>query len=46
MTGLTRKAIERKIERGVWIEGAHFRRRDGSIFIDMEAYARWVETGR
>lgn len=46
MTGLSVKAIERKIERGVWIEGKHFRRRDGGNYIDMEAYKRWVEEGK
>jgi hypothetical protein len=42
-TGLTKKAIQRKIERGEWIEGKHFRRRDGRVFIDMVAYEAWVE---
>jgi hypothetical protein len=46
MTGLSRKAIERKIERKIWVEGKHFRRRDGGIYIDMDAYNRWVEDGK
>jgi hypothetical protein len=43
MTGLTEKAIRRKIERGIWLEGVHWRRADGGIFIDMQRYNTWVE---
>lgn len=42
MTGLTQKAIERKIERGEWIEGKHYRRKDGRNYIDMQGYEAWV----
>jgi hypothetical protein len=45
MTGLTEKAIRRKIEDGVWAEGKHFRRRDNRVFIDMREYELWVEKG-
>lgn len=41
-TGLTEKAIRNKIERGDWAEDVHYRRRDGRVFIDMEAYEKWV----
>ena len=40
---MTQKAIRRKIERNVWAEGIHFRRRDGGIFIDLPAVEKWVE---
>ena len=44
LTGYTVKAIERKIERGDWIEGKVWRRApDGRILIDMLGYQRWVE---
>jgi len=44
VTGLTRKAIERKIEDGKWLEGEQYRRSpDGTIFISLEGYAKWVE---
>jgi len=44
MTGYTVKAIERKIERGDWIEGkVWLRAPDGRILIDMIGYQRWVE---
>lgn len=42
-TGLTPKAIERKIERGDWAEGRHYRRApDGRIYVDIEGYEKWV----
>lgn len=46
-TGYSEKAIRRKIESGVWIEGREYRKApDGSILISMEGYAQWVEQGR
>lgn len=43
-TGYTVKAIERKIETGVWVEGFQFRKSpDGRIQVDVENYERWVE---
>lgn len=45
LTGLTEGAIRMKIARGVWLENRQYRRRDGRVMIDMEAYERWVETG-
>ena len=35
--------IRRKIERGVWLEGKHWRRADGGIYIDTRAVEKWVE---
>jgi hypothetical protein len=44
MTGYTQKAVRRKIEEGVWLEGRQYKRApDGHILVDMEGYARWVE---
>lgn len=44
-TGLTEKAIRRKIEEGKWIEGREFRRSpDGGIFISLEGYKKWIES--
>ena len=43
-TGYTKRAVETKILRGVWLEGKHYRRApDGSILMDMEGYEKWVE---
>lgn len=44
-TGITVKAVERKIERGVWAEGKHFVLRDGRRLIDMQAFYKWAEKG-
>jgi hypothetical protein len=44
VTGLTEKAIRRKIEDGKWIEGREYRRSpDGGIFISIKGYQQWVE---
>jgi hypothetical protein len=44
LSGYTVKAIERKIEAGVWLEGRQFRKApDGRIMIDVEGVERWVE---
>ena len=44
MTGLSDKAIRRKIGDGKWIEGREYRRSpDGSIFISIAGFVNWVE---
>lgn len=44
LTGYTVKAIERKIERGDWVEGREWiRAPDGRIHVDMVGYHKWVE---
>ena len=45
LTGLTAKAIRRKIEDGVWIEGREYRRQvdDRRIYVDLRGYERWVQ---
>jgi hypothetical protein len=43
LTGITEKAVERMIEDGVWLEGEHYRRKNGRIYIDREAYQEWVQ---
>lgn len=44
ITGLTEKAIRRKIEEGKWIQGREFRRTpDGAIMISIKGYQAWVE---
>lgn len=44
ITGLSEKAIRRKIEAGKWLDGHHYRRApDGGIFISIEGYKKWVE---
>ena len=44
ITGLSEKAIRRKIEDGKWIAGREFRKSpDGGIFIYLPGVAKWVE---
>lgn len=43
-SGYSEKAVRRKIEEGVWIEGRQWRRApDGRILVDVEGVERWVE---
>ncbi len=45
-TGLTEKAIRRKIEEGVWLEHREWRRApDGRLYISVRGYQAWVERG-
>lgn len=45
ITGYTVKAMQRKIERGDWLEGKVWRRApDGHIMIDVQGYQRWIES--
>ncbi len=44
LTGYTPKAIRRKIEEGIWLEGREFKRApDGHILVDLTGYENWVE---
>jgi hypothetical protein len=44
ITGLSEKAIRRKIEDGKWVVGREFvRSPDGGIFISLKGYQRWLE---
>jgi hypothetical protein len=47
LTGYTVKAMEQKIDSGVWLEGVVWMRApDGKRHIIMEGYHKWVETGQ
>lgn len=44
LTGYTEKAVYRKIEEGVWVQGREFQRApDGNICVNLEGYESWVE---
>jgi hypothetical protein len=44
LTGYTRKAVERKIQEGIFLEGKHyFRAPDGKITMSMREYYKWVK---
>lgn len=46
LTGYTQLAIEKKIEKGVWVEGREWKKApDGRRLISLEGYKRWVERG-
>jgi hypothetical protein len=47
LTGYSRKAVEKKIENGTWLEGREFHRApDGRIVMDIDGYNRWVRHER
>lgn len=47
VTGYTRKAMERKIEDGVWLEGCEYvLAPDGRRLVDLDGYARWARGER
>lgn len=46
LTGYTVKAMERKIERGQWVEGREWvRAPDGRRLVSVKGYQAWVERG-
>lgn len=47
VTGLTEKAINMKIQEGVWREGHEWHRgEDGRRYIDLDGYNAWVVKGK
>ena len=43
-TGYSEKAVRRKIEEGIWVEGTHYvKSPDGRIHMEMGAYYQWLE---
>ena len=47
MTGLSEKAIRRKIEEGKWLVGREvFKSPDGGVFVSIQGYENWVGRGR
>lgn len=45
LTGLSVKAMEHLRAKGIWAQGIHYRIRNGRVYIDLEAFERWVEKG-
>lgn len=44
ISGLSRKAVERKIEDGKWVEGREYRRSpDGGVFVSIQGFSQWLE---
>jgi len=47
ITGLSEKAIRRKIEDGKWLEDREYcKSPDGGIYISIKGYQQWVEKGQ
>lgn len=43
-TGYTEKAVQRKIESGVWRQGREYRiAPDGHVLVDVRGYEQWVD---
>ncbi len=43
LTGLTKGAIDRRRERGIWLEGVHWKKAgDGRVWYNMKAIEQWV----
>lgn len=46
LSGYSRRAVELKISRGVWLEGREWvKAPDGHRMISLRGYAQWVEQG-
>jgi len=46
ITGYSVKAIERKIERGQWVEGREWvKAPDGRRLVSIKGYEQWVQRG-
>jgi hypothetical protein len=46
-TGLTVKAMRRKIDDGVWVAGQEYDRGpDGHIYVSISGFISWVRSGR
>lgn len=42
LTGYTEKAVRRKMQSGVWIEGREWKKApDGHVFLDCQSRTRW-----
>jgi hypothetical protein len=47
LLGMSKRAVERKIQRGTWREGKEYRRApDGRLWINMEGVIKWIESRR
>ncbi len=47
ITGYTPKAMERKREEGVWVEGDQWvKAPDGNILYSIEGYTKWATSGQ
>lgn len=45
VTGLSPAAIRNRIDRGQWVEGRHYVKREGRVLVDLKGYEKWAEAG-
>lgn len=43
--GETRNAVNARIRTGKWIEGVHWQKRDGKIWINELEFDKWIRFG-
>jgi len=44
ISGYTKRAVEAKINKGIWAEGVQYRKApDSRILVDLEMFDKWVE---
>lgn len=45
ISGYSKRAIESKINKGIWADGIHYLRApDNRILVDIESFEKWVES--
>jgi len=45
ISGLTQPAVRCMIHEGKWLEGRHYQRRAGRVYVSIKAFEKWVATG-
>lgn len=45
ISGLTPAAVRNMIHEGKWLEGRHYFRRAGRVYVSVKGYEKWVQTG-
>ena len=47
ITGYSEDAVRHKVKNGTWMQGRIWRKApDGRIFVNVDEFERWVESGR
>jgi hypothetical protein len=47
ITGYSEDAVRHKVKNGTWVQGRVWRKApDGRIFVNIEEFERWVESGK
>lgn len=44
LTGLSKKGVEHRIERGIWLRGTHYKKGpDGRLWFNVPQIERWLD---